>query len=178
MLPFEDVPEVAIGGDRTMLRIEELDTPAVVVFLDRLERNIERVQGLIDKQGIANRPHIKTHKIPAIARMQLAAGATGLTCQKLGEAELFIDAGICEAYLLTYNIIGERKTDRLMELASRVKRLAVVADNDIVLSGLSQAGVRHGRDVPVLVECDTGFGRNGVQSPDAALDLARLALRL
>ncbi|MGE4252854.1 MAG: alanine racemase [Parvibaculaceae bacterium] len=161
-----------------MMRIEELDTPAVVIFLDRLQRNIERVQGLIARQGIANRPHIKTHKIPAIAGMQLTAGAVGLTCQKLGEAEVFIDAGICEDYLLTYNIIGERKTDRLMQLASRVKRLAVVADNDIVLGGLSQAGVRHGRDVPVLIECDTGFGRNGVQSPDAALDLARAALKL
>jgi len=161
-----------------MMRIEELDTPAVVVFLDRLQRNIERVQHLIAKQGIANRPHIKTHKIPAIARMQLAAGAQGLTCQKLSEAEVFIDAGICDDYLLTYNIIGERKTDRLMQLAARVKRLAVVADNDIVLTGLSQAGVRHRSDVPVLIECDTGFGRNGVQSPEAALDLARLALRL
>ena len=160
------------------MRIEELDTPAVIVFLDRLERNIGRVQGLIAGQGIANRPHIKTHKIPAIAGMQLAAGATGLTCQKLGEAEVFIDAGLCGDYLLTYNIIGERKTDRLMQLASRVKRLAVVADNDVVLNGLSQAGLRHNHDVPVLVECDTGFGRNGVQSPDAALDLARLALRL
>ncbi|WP_368912042.1 alanine racemase [Taklimakanibacter deserti] len=161
-----------------MMRIEELDTPAVVVLLDRLKRNIERVQRLIAGQGIANRPHIKTHKIPAIARMQLDAGAQGLTCQKLSEAEVFIDAGICDDYLLTYNIIGERKTDRLMQLAARVKRLAVVADNDIVLTGLSQAGVRHGSDVPVLVECDTGFGRNGVQSPEAALDLARLAVKL
>jgi D-serine deaminase-like pyridoxal phosphate-dependent protein len=161
-----------------MMRIDELDTPAVVIFLDRLTRNIERVQGLIDSQGIANRPHIKTHKIPEIARMQLAAGAVGLTCQKLGEAEVFIDAGLCGDYLLTYNILGARKTERLMQLASRVKRLAVVADNDIVLEGLSQAGLSHSRDVPVLIECDTGFGRNGVQTPEAALDLARLALRL
>jgi D-serine deaminase-like pyridoxal phosphate-dependent protein len=160
------------------MRIDELDTPAVVVFLDRLTRNIERVQQLVARQGMANRPHIKTHKIPAIARMQLTAGAVGLTCQKLSEAEVFIDAGICDDYLLAYNIIGERKTDRLMQLSGRVKRLAVVADNDIVLAGLSQAGLRHSRDVPVLIECDTGFGRNGVQSPEAALDLARLALKL
>lgn len=160
------------------MRIDELDTPAVVIFLDRLTRNIERAQQLVVRQGMANRPHIKTHKIPAIARMQLTAGAVGLTCQKLSEAEVFIDAGICDDYLLTYNIIGERKTDRLMQLSGRVKRLAVVADNDIVLAGLSQAGLNHSRDVPVLVECDTGFGRNGVQSPEAALDLARLALKL
>lgn len=161
-----------------MLRVEDLDTPAVIIFLDRLETNIERVQRLIARQGIGNRPHIKTHKIPAIGRMQIEAGAVGLTCQKLGELEVFIDANVCDDYLLSYNILGARKTDRLMQLASRVKRLAVVADNDVVLRGLSEAGLRHSRDIPLLIECDTGFGRNGVQSPEAALDLARLALKL
>ena len=161
-----------------MTRIEDLDTPAVVIFLDRLNANIGRVQRLIAARGLSNRPHIKTHKIPAIAQMQMKAGAVGLTAQKLGEVEVFIDAGVCDDYLLTYNIIGERKTDRLMQLASRVKRLAVVTDNDVVLRGLSEAGLRHSRDVPLLIECDTGFGRNGVQSPEAALDLARLALKL
>ena len=66
---------------------------------------------------------------------------------------------------ITFNIVGEQKTDRLMELSTRVKRLAVVADNEAVVRGLSEAGVRHGRDVPLLIECDTGFGRNGVQTP-------------
>lgn len=161
-----------------MLRVEDLDTPAVIVFLDRLEANIARVQSLIARQGIGNRPHVKTHKIPAIAQMQMRAGAVGLTCQKLGELEVFIDAGVCDDYLVTYNIIGAHKTDRLMRLAGRVKRLAVVADNDVVLRGLSEAGLRHSRDIPLLIECDTGFGRNGVQTPEAALDLARLALKL
>jgi D-serine deaminase-like pyridoxal phosphate-dependent protein len=161
-----------------MTRIEDLDTPAVVVLLDRLEENITRVQHMISSHGLLNRPHIKTHKIPAVAKLQMDAGAIGLTCQKLGEAEVFIDAGICDDFLLTYNIIGERKTDRLMELAARVRRLAVVADNETVLRGLSEAGQRHGRDVQLLIECDTGFGRNGVQSPQAALELARLAVKL
>ena len=161
-----------------MIRIEDLDTPAVVIHLDRMEENITRVQQMIAEHGLKNRPHIKTHKIPAIAKLQMEAGAIGLTCQKLGEAEVFINAGICDDFLLTYNIVGERKTDRLMELAARVKRLAVVADNETVLRGLSKAGQRHGRDVQLLIECDTGFGRNGVQSPQAALDLARLAVKL
>lgn len=161
-----------------MTRLEDLDTPAVVIYLDRMEENITRVQNMIAKHGLNNRPHIKTHKIPAIAKLQMKAGAIGLTCQKLGEAEVFIDANICDDFLLTYNIIGERKTDRLMELAARVKRLAVVADNETVLRGLSEAGQRHGRDVHLLIECDTGFGRNGVQSPEAALELARLAMKL
>ena len=161
-----------------MKRVEDLDTPAVVIHLDRMEENITRVQQMIARHGLKNRPHIKTHKIPAIAKLQMDAGAIGLTCQKLGEVEVFIDAGICDDFLLTYNIIGERKTDKLMELASRVKRLAVVADNETVLRGLSEAGQRHGRDVQLLIECDTGFGRNGVQSPEAALEFARLAVKL
>ncbi|MDP9139053.1 MAG: alanine racemase [Pseudomonadota bacterium] len=161
-----------------MTSLHDLDTPAVVVHLDRLEDNIARVQAMVSNQGLGNRPHIKTHKIPAIARMQMAAGAVGLTLQKLGEAEIFIDAGVCDDFLLTFNILGESKTERLMALAHRVSRLAVVADNDTVVRGLSEAGLRHGRDVHLLIECDTGFGRNGVQTPEAALELARQALKL
>jgi D-serine deaminase-like pyridoxal phosphate-dependent protein len=121
---------------------------------------------------------MKTHKIPAIGKMQIAAGAVGLTCQKLGEVEVFLDAGVVDDILLTFNIVGTKKTDRLMELSSRAKRLAVVADNETVVRGLSEAGVRHSRDVPILIECDTGFGRNGVQSPQAARELGRLAMNL
>jgi D-serine deaminase-like pyridoxal phosphate-dependent protein len=159
-----------------MSNVDSLDTPAVTIDLDRLAANIARAQALVGARGIAFRPHIKTHKIPAIARMQMAAGAVGITCQKLDEVDVFSAAGVADDILLTFNIVGERKTDRLMELATRLRRLAVVADNETVVRGLSQAGVRHGRDVPLLIECDVGFGRNGVQGPEAALALARLAL--
>src|SRR5262245_19998200 len=120
------------------------------------------------------RPHIKTHKIPAIARMQIDAGAVGLTCQKLGEAEIFIDAGVTDDVLITFNIIGDTKTARLMDLAERLKRLAVVADNEIVLGGLSAAARGRSRTLPVLIECDNGYSRNGVQTPAEALELAKL----
>ena len=160
------------------MHVTDLDTPAVTIDLDRLESNIRRVQAVIVGAGKVNRPHIKTHKIPAIAKMQMAAGAVGITCQKLGEAAIFIDAGAADDVLLTFNIVGERKTDRLIELSSRVKRLAVVADNETVVKGLSEAGVRHGRDVPILIECDTGFGRNGVQTPEAARSLTRYAMNM
>ncbi len=156
----------------------ELDTPAVTILLDRLEANIARAQALVGARGIGNRPHIKTHKIPAIAKMQIAAGAVGITCQKLGEVEVFTDAGVTDDILLTFDIVGETKTDRLMQLSERVKRLAVVADNETVVQGLSEAGVRHGRDVPLLIECDTGFARNGVQTPEAARELARYAMNM
>ncbi len=161
-----------------MTKVHDLDTPAVTIDLDRLERNIARAQEMVASKGMGNRPHIKTHKIPDIAKMQLKAGASGLTCQKLSEAEVFVDAGLDDDILITFNIVGEQKTEHLMRLADRVNKLTVVADNEDVIRGLSEAGVRHGRDVPILIENDVGFGRNGVQSPEAALSLARYAMNM
>ena len=161
-----------------MTTVAELDTPAVIIDLDKVERNIRRAQELLARHGVANRPHIKTHKIPALARMQMAAGAVGITCQKLGEAEVMADAGVADDILLTYNVLGDAKTERLAALIKRLQRMAVVLDNETVAKGLSEAGRRHGVDVRFLIECDTGFGRNGVQSPQDALDLARAATRM
>ena len=161
-----------------MTSATELDTPAVTVHLDVMESNIRRVHGHLAQHRVGNRPHIKTHKIPAIGKLQMQAGAVGITCQKLGEVEVFTDAGVADDVLLTFNILGRGKTERLMALSKRLRRLAVVFDNEVVARGLSEAAVSHGGEVPFLVECDTGFGRNGVQSPDAALDLARAAMKL
>src|SRR6476646_999866 len=158
--------------------VEDLDTPSVVIDLDIVEANIKRAQEILASHGLANRPHIKTHKIPALAKKQIEAGAVGITCQKLGEVEVMADAGVTDDILLTYNVIGEAKAERLAALIRRLKRMAVVLDNEVVALGLSEAGRRHGVDVRFLIECDTGFGRNGVQSPQAALDLAREAMRL
>ena len=161
-----------------MTAVTELDTPAVTVDLDIMADNIRRVQAHLSRHGIGNRPHIKTHKIPAIGRMQMAAGATGITCQKIGEVEVFIEAGVSDDVLLTYNVLGRAKTDRLMALARRVRRLAVVIDNEVVARGLAQSTLDHNVDLPFLVECDTGFGRTGVQTPEAALSLAQVAQAL
>jgi D-serine deaminase-like pyridoxal phosphate-dependent protein len=158
--------------------VRDIDTPAVTVQLDVMEANIRRVQALLDRHGIGNRPHVKTHKIPAIGKMQMAAGAIGITVQKIGEAEVFVDAGVAQDVLLSYNVLGRSKLDRLMAVARRVRALTVVLDNETVARGLSEAGARHGLDVRFLVECDTGFGRNGVQSPEAAFELARAAMKL
>jgi D-serine deaminase-like pyridoxal phosphate-dependent protein len=161
-----------------MMRATDLDTPVVTIDLDIMEDNIRRVQAHLARHGLGNRPHIKTHKIPAIGQLQLAAGAIGITCQKIGEVEVFADHGVAPDVLLTYNILGRAKSDRLMAVARRVERLTVVLDNEVVARDLSEAGVRHGRDVPFLVECDTGGGRNGVQTPEAAFDLARQTMKL
>ena len=153
------------------MHIDQLDTPCAVVDLDRLAANIARFQAYLSQHGIANRPHIKTHKIPEIARMQLAAGAVGITCQKIGEAEVMAQAGI-EDIFLPYNILGETKLERLMQLARRT-RLSVTADSDTTVRGLAAAARRAGLTLPVLVEFDTGLARCGVQSPAAAAALAR-----
>jgi D-serine deaminase-like pyridoxal phosphate-dependent protein len=158
--------------------LRDLETPAVTVHLDVMADNIRRVQAHLDRHRIANRPHIKTHKIPDIGKMQMAAGAVGITCQKLGEVEVFADAGVADDVLLTYNILGAAKTERLIALARRVPRLVVVFDNEVVARELSDAAALHRVDLEFLVECDTGFRRTGVQTPDAALELTRLALKL
>jgi D-serine deaminase-like pyridoxal phosphate-dependent protein len=158
--------------------LRDLDTPAVTIDLAIMEANIRRVQAHLARHGVANRPHVKTHKIPAIGRMQMEAGAVGITVQKVGEAEVFADAGVADDVLLTYNVLGPAKLDRLMAVAKRVPRLTVVLDNEVVARGLSEAGARHGVDVRFLIECDSGFGRNGVQTPQATLDLARIAMKL
>jgi len=150
----------------------------VIVRLDVVERNIRRVHGHLARHGIAIRPHVKTHKIPALGRLQMAAGAVGITCQKLGEVEVFADAGVADDVLLTFNVIGRSKIERLLALSRRLRRLAVVFDNEVVARGLSEGARAAGTEIPFLVECDTGFGRNGVQTPEAALDLVRTAMRL
>ncbi len=160
------------------MRVQDLDTPVVTIHLDAMEDNIRRVQAHLDRHGIGNRAHIKTHKVPAIGRMQLAGGASGIVCQKIGEIEVFADHGVAPDILLTYNILGRPKLDRLMAVARRVVRLTVVLDNEVVARGLSEAGVRHGQDVPFVLECDTGGARNGVQSPQAAFDLAQAVMKL
>ena len=153
-------------------------TPAVVVDLDVVERNIALHQAACDAAGLINRPHIKTHKSPVIAAMQRDAGARGITCQKLGEAEIFADAGF-DDILISYNIFGEEKEARLAALLRRSPvRLTVAADNPVTLAGLSRAGVAAGRPVGVVIECDTGRERAGVETPGEAIALARQAAAL
>ena len=146
-------------------------TPAVVIDLDKVEANIARLQAACDAAGVANRPHIKTHKSPELARMQVAAGARGITCQKLGEAEVMADGGI-DDILISYNILGEEKLGRLGALQRRV-RMIVAADNPVTIAGLPKAAAIAGRDLEVVIECDTGRKRAGVETPAEAVELAR-----
>ncbi len=151
--------------------IRQFGSPAVVIDLDVVEANIARVQAACDAAGVANRPHIKTHKSPLIAAMQRDAGARGITCQKLGEAEVMAAGGI-DDILISYNILGEDKVARLGGLL-RGTLVTVAADNPVTIAGLPKAGEIAGRPLPVVVECDTGRKRAGVETPGEAIALAR-----
>ncbi len=149
-----------------------LDTPTVVIHAGKVEANLRRAQAYADRHGLRLRPHIKTHKMPHLAARQIELGAAGITCQKLGEAEVMADAGIADIFL-PYNIIGTAKLVRLGELKRRVK-LSVTADNAVVAAGYVATFVDPVAPLPVLVECDTGMGRCGVTTPEAAVELARV----
>jgi D-serine deaminase-like pyridoxal phosphate-dependent protein len=153
-----------------MTDISELDTPAVLIDVDRVEANLKRVQDYADRNGLKLRPHIKTHKLPRFAKRAIELGAVGITVQKLGEAEVMADAGITEIFL-PYNILGAAKLARLKALAGRVN-ISVTADSAETVEGLSSTFAGSATPLTVLVECDTGMGRCGVQTPAAAVALA------
>ena len=146
-------------------------TPCAVIDMDKVERNIARVQAACDAAGVANRPHIKTHKNPVIAAMQRDAGAKGITCQKLGEAEVMAGAGFRDI-LISYNIMGEEKIARLAALMDKAE-ITVCVDNPVSIEATADAAGRAGRPLKVLVECDTGRKRAGVETSAEAVALAR-----
>jgi D-serine deaminase-like pyridoxal phosphate-dependent protein len=147
----------------------ELATPAVVIDLDVLERNISRMAARMREAAVALRPHAKTHKTPEIGRMQLAAGARGLSLAKVGEAEVFAAAGFDDLFL-AYPVVGEDRARRLLALAERA-RLAVGADSVEGAESLGRVFHAAGRRLDVLVKVDSGFHRVGA-SPDASPALA------
>ncbi|MGF6432640.1 MULTISPECIES: D-TA family PLP-dependent enzyme [Bradyrhizobium] len=150
---------------------KEYGTPCAVIDMDRVERNIARIQKACDQAGVANRPHIKTHKNPMLAQLQIKAGAKGITCQKLGEAEIMADAGI-DNILISYNLLGDEKMARLGALQAKAN-VTVAADNSVVVGDLPKAAAASGRPLSVVVECDTGRKRAGVETPAEAIALAR-----
>lgn len=152
-----------------------VDTPAVFVDLDRVEANIGKLQEYLDAHGIANRPHIKTHKLPYLAHLQLRAGAEGITVQTVGEAEVMAAAGVRDI-LVTYNVMGEAKAHRLATLARLVERLTVGLDNEFALRTVARAAAIAGNPIGVMIEFESGKRRQGLMRPDDALALARVAV--
>ena len=154
------------------MRIEDIETPAVLIDLDLVEANIARAQAIFDQLSKGFRPHIKTHKIPSLARLQIKAGAIGIACQKISEAEVFAADGF-EDILLCFNLLSPAKIARARVLAE-AGILSTVADNAETIAALAKGMAGSTVPLRVLVECDTGMGRCGVQTPQQASELARL----
>lgn len=156
-----------------MIAIEDLETPAVVVDLDILERNVSGMAARAREAGVRLRPHAKTHKIPELGRLQLAAGAAGISLAKVGEAEVFAAAGF-EDIFLAYPVVGAGKGRRLLALSDRL-RLAVGADSLEGAASVGSAFHEAGRRVDVLLKVDCGYHRVGVAPEKAAETARRLA---
>jgi len=152
--------------------IEGLDTPALLLDGPACQRNLRRMADFFHPLGARLRPHFKNHKCTTLARRQLEAGAAvGMTCAKLGEAEVLAEAGF-DDLLVANQVVGRRKLQRLVRLAGRV-RLKVAADDADQVAALSEAATAAGVTVGVLVEVDVGMGRCGVEPGEPALCLAR-----
>ena len=162
-MPYE--PKVGMS-------IEELDTPVLLLDLDAFQRNVNKMAAFFADKTAGLRPHSKTHKCPEVARRQLAAGAVGITCSKVSEAEVMADAGVSDI-LIANQVVGAIKIDRLTDLAARCD-LMVAVDNAGNVQELSTACCSKGVTLGVLVEVDIGMQRCGVRSGEEALALARV----
>lgn len=147
----------------------ELNTPALVIELAALDRNIARMAAFAHTTGLALRPHAKTHKSPDIAKRQIAAGAIGICCAKIGEAEALAEQGVARGLLITSPVVSPPAIARLMALNLATEGLMVVVDNPANAQALGEAA--RGKKLSVLIDIDPGFGRTGVGSPAAALTL-------
>lgn len=151
--------------------ISDLETPAVIVDLDVMERNLSRMADYCNKHELNLRPHTKSHKIPELARKQLESGASGITVAKLGEAEVMMNAGITDL-LVAYPIVGKEKATRLAEFAEHAAVL-VALDSEESAAQISVAASARGTRVGVLAELDVGFRRCGVANEHQLLTLAQ-----
>ena len=153
------------------MTLADVDTPALILDLDLFDRNLATMRDAVRGSGVRLRPHAKSHKCPEIAKRQIALGAIGICCQKVSEAEAFVDAGVRDVHIAN-EVIGAQKVKRLAQLARRA-RVAVCVDDPRGVAELSHAADAAGVVIDVLVELDVGAGRCGVAPGDSAIQLAR-----
>ena len=157
-------------------RVSDLDTPAILIDLDIMERNLRKLSDYSREHSFRVRPHTKTHKIPALARKQIDLGAAGLTVAKVGEAEVMLSAQPADL-LIAYPTIGARKLDRLTQVATQTE-VTMSLDSLFVARQLSDAAKAKGVEIGVLAEVDVGLGRVGVAPGPALLELIQGVGRL
>ena len=151
--------------------VDEIDTPALVVDLDAFDHNVRRMAEFARSAGVRLRPHAKTHKCPSIALRQIAAGAVGQCCQKVGEAEALVRGGVRDV-LVSNEVVGAQKLRRLAALATEAT-IGLCFDAPEQVEAASRAAVEFGVTLSALVEIEIGMGRCGVAPGPAARDLAR-----
>ena len=166
----DTIPETTPESIPESTRVADLDTPALLIDLDIMERNLGRVADYAREHDLRVRPHTKSHKIPALGRMQIARGAVGLTVAKVGEAEVMLSAAP-DDILVAYPVIGRRKLERLMQVAAHTN-VTVSLDSLFAARQLSDAAREVQREIGVLAEVDMGLGRVGVLPGAPLLELA------
>lgn len=171
-------PTLGSGGLDPEL-LDSLETPAVLIDLDRLEANIRRWQVHADASGVKLRPHIKTHKVPAIAELQRVEGALGIAVAKVAEAEIFAAAGF-DDIVIAFPVYGQTKWSRIASLAGGGVKMTVNVESLSAVQGLSDAAVEDATTIGVQIDIDSGMGRGGLRpnADDAIESLARAALAL
>jgi len=161
-------------GDKTTA-MTHIPTPAVIIDLEIAKRNIANMAAYVRQHGLGLRPHTKTHKSALMARLQIEAGAVGLTVAKAGEADVMTH--VSDDVLVAYPALDPFRATRVAELAKN-KTMRVGIDSDFAAEALAEAARAAGSTIGVLVDLDVGFHRTGVQSPQAALELARVIDRM
>jgi D-serine deaminase-like pyridoxal phosphate-dependent protein len=155
------------------MRIHEIDTPALLVDLDAMESNLHRMAGFFHDQPARPRPHFKNHKVPMLASKQIEAGAVGMTCATLREAEILVDHGI-RSILIANEIAGESKIKFFADL-SRHADVMVAVDDERVVSDIALVSRNRDQPLSVLVDINVGLNRCGVQPGESACRLAQSA---
>jgi D-serine deaminase-like pyridoxal phosphate-dependent protein len=155
----------------------ELDTPVAIVDLDILENNIKDMADFAKNIGVHLRPHIKTHKVPEITIKQLVAGANGITCAKLGEAELMLNTTNVDDIFIANMIVGDEKINRLLKLSEKCK-ISVAVDSVEVAQPISDLADKRGMKIPVIIKVDVGLRRTGVLYGKPTVDLAEKLVKM
>lgn len=158
----------------TQSQLAQLETPCLVVDVAQVRRNIAKMQQAVARTGCALRPHIKTHKMPLFARMQVEAGACGITCAKVSEAEVMAAGGLRDIFI-AYPLVGAFRIRRALALARHLDRLILAVDSLPGAEALSEAAAAAGQEVEIRLEIDTGAGRTGIPLSEAAALACRIA---
>ena len=155
------------------MRIDELDTPCLLLDIDKVNKNIATMMGLLAGTGVSLRPHFKTPKCPPVAELQLKAGAIGITVAKLGEAEVLADAGL-GPILMANQVVGTKKIDRLMALLARGTDITTAIESEFNIEELAAGAKRSGQRPAAVIEVDAGLRRCGSATPAESVRLAKL----